>query len=338
MKSNLLKYKKGQQHKWRKLYSSWPHPASHKASLITLLHHSVWKSSKSLIWQPVFFILLVILIFPRIFTPKITNLHLLVRVVKWDVFNLTSCWHGKNKDLKRLLHFLNSLGLYWHLWWWLVSSLYGSTCPQPCIEYWQAIGLEGQKVSWSSFLSAKRKSLHPDSRNLQGKAIILIILSNTTLGASTKVCLHVLQLVILLPLLHWRQRTWPLRHWSKFSPQNFPQRLQLKRAIRSSYLRSPSMLIRGLDWLLPNDGDDALVEVFEAVEDFVLDLNISFFFFPWASAQVLLRSHSLGKSPPESHFQFSISFQTVLGANIQMPLFQNVVRWDLFVVIFPTVF
>ena len=72
-----------------------------------------------------------------------------------------------------------------------------------------------------------------------------IIFSSTTLGASTKVCLQVLQLVILLPFLQTRQITWPLRHCSKLSPQNLPQRLQLSKATKSSYLSSPSMVTIG---------------------------------------------------------------------------------------------
>ena len=43
-----------------------------------------------------------------------------------SIFNLTffDKWqNGKNRVWQSLFHFLNNLGLYWHLWWWLVKSL-----------------------------------------------------------------------------------------------------------------------------------------------------------------------------------------------------------------------
>jgi hypothetical protein len=135
------------------------------------------------------------------------------------------------------------LGFHWHVLWCPEMSLNGNSRSQPLSVYWQLIGLNLQKVSWSNLPSAKRKSLQPVDRNLHGNAIMAINLSKTTLGASTKVCLHTLQEVSLDPDLQARQTTCPFRHWMMVVPQNFLHNPQVNKLVKSSYLRRPSIVV-----------------------------------------------------------------------------------------------
>ena len=108
---------------------------------------------------------------------------------------------------------------------------HGSICPMGVYGPWEYRPM-GVYVSWEYQMSFYFYL------NLQGSAIMAMTFSKTTLGASTKFCLHFLHEVILVDILHPLQTTCPFRHWISAVPLNRLHAVQVNKATKSSYLKS----------------------------------------------------------------------------------------------------